>query len=137
MSIINKFLKIFNYKKKDKIDFCIIDDNYICHNIQVKDQYQSNKILIDNEEKNNLKDNKLVEIRSKMVGLFYYSDNNIKLPVMNINDKVNKGQIIGFIKSLDNFNEIICEYDGIIKEVNINNSEIVEYNKLLFLIKCL
>ncbi len=137
MSILNSFLKIIKSKKKDENDFYILDDNYTHYNIQINNECQTNKILMDNEGKNDLKDNKVAEIRSKIVGLFCYSDNNIKLPVININDKVYKGQLIGFVKSLDNFNEIICEYDGIIQEVNIKNSEIVEYNKLLFLIKCL
>lgn len=135
MSIINKIFKFLNFIKSNKEDDYIIEDNYICHKILMKDEYINNNLLSYKDEQNNLKINNIIEIRSIIVGVFYYSDNNIKLPAININDKVKKGQIIGFIKSLDNFNAIICEYNGIIQEVCVKDFDIVEYNKLLFIIK--
>ena len=135
MSVINKFLKYFNFIKYSKEDDYIIEDDYTCHRIIMKDEYINNNLLSLKEEQNNLKINDIVEVRSKIVGKFYYSDNNKILHTLNINDKVKKGQIIGFIKSLDNFNDVICEYNGIVQEVRVKDFDIVEYNKLLFIIK--
>lgn len=135
MSMRNRILKYLNFKKNNKADDCIIEDNYICNKILIKDEYVNSDLLSHKEGKNNLKIDDLLEIRSKIVGIFHYSNNNKILSDLNVNDKVKKDQIIGFIKSLDNFNDVTCDYNGIVQKVYVKDLDIVEYNKLLFIIK--
>lgn len=72
---------------------------------------------------------------SPMVGTFYAAPAPDKPPFVKVGDKVKKGQIICIIEAMKLMNEIESEYDGEIVKVLVNNEEMVEYGKPLFLIK--
>src|SRR4030043_126741 len=98
----NKLLNFFKISKRKDIDDYFIEDNYTYHKILIGEEYKNNNLLLQKEDTDYLTVNEKIEIRSKIVGTFYYSDNNKILPYLCKNDKVKKNQIIGFIKCLDN-----------------------------------
>jgi hypothetical protein len=60
VSMINKLLNFFNFIKSNKEDDNIIEDNYTCHKIIMKDEYiNNNLLLLHKEEQNNLKINNI------------------------------------------------------------------------------
>ena len=129
---INKMLNLTNENNKHD-DFFTVDNYQLYEVIQKNEDVDEVKKIKFNEKKIDLNDN-IIEIKSKIVGVFYYNSDKKKSDAVKSGDKVKKGQILGYIKCLNNYNEIICECDGIIKEVNIEDSNIAEYNKLLFTI---
>ena len=52
-----------------------------------------------------------------------------------VGDKVTKGQTICIVEAMKNFNEIESEVDGIVEEMCVKNTELVEFGKVLFRIK--
>ena len=51
-----------------------------------------------------------------------------------IGDKVSKGQILGIVEAMKLMNEITSEYDGTVKEILVENEQMVEYGQPLFVI---
>jgi len=72
---------------------------------------------------------------SPMVGTFYTSSSPEKAPFVSVGKKIKKGEILCFIEAMKLMNEIEAEYDGVIKEILVENSQPVEYGQPLFLIQ--
>ena len=74
-------------------------------------------------------------ILSPMPGVFYSSQSPEKPPYVKVGDTVKAGQVLCIIESMKIMNEIESEYNGIIKEIIVNNSDPVEFNQPIFVIE--
>lgn len=74
------------------------------------------------------------EMKSPLVGTFYNSPSPEEEPFVKVGDRVTKGQTLGIIEAMKLMNEIECEQDGVIKEILVDNQEMVEYGETLFVI---
>ena len=68
------------------------------------------------------------------MGTFYNAQSPDAEPYVRIGDKVSKGQILGIIEAMKLMNEITSEYDGTVKEILVENEQMVEYGQPLFVI---
>ena len=78
--------------------------------------------------------NKLLEIKSPMIGTFYTSSGPGTDPFVQEGDAVKVGQTVCIIEAMKLFNEIESEYAGKIVKVLVENASPVEYDQALFLI---
>ena len=53
---------------------------------------------------------------------------------VSVGDTVKKGQTLGIIEAMKLMNEIESEYDGVVKEILIENGQMAEYGQPLFVI---
>ena len=74
-------------------------------------------------------------ILSPMPGVFYSSQSPEKPPYVKVGDTIKTGQVLCIVESMKIMNEIESEYNGIIKEIIVNNSDPVEYNQPIFIIE--
>lgn len=74
------------------------------------------------------------EMKSPLVGTFYNAPSPEAEPFVKVGDRVTKGQTLGIIEAMKLMNEIECEQDGVIKEILVDNQEMVEYGQTLFVI---
>ena len=74
-------------------------------------------------------------VLSPMPGVFYSSQSPDKPPYVEVGDTVKAGQVLCIIESMKIMNEIESEYNGIIKEIIVNNSDPVEFNQPIFIIE--
>ena len=74
-------------------------------------------------------------ILSPMPGVFYSSQSPEKPPYVKEGDTVKVGQVLCIIESMKIMNEIESEHNGIIKKIIVNNSDPVEFNQPIFIIK--
>ncbi len=70
-----------------------------------------------------------------MPGVFYSSQSPEKPAYVKVGDNVKVGQVLCIIESMKIMNEIESEYNGIIKEIIVNNSDPVEFNQPIFIIE--
>ena len=82
----------------------------------------------------NNEDTKKEKVLSPMPGTFYAAptpedDNYVK-----VGDNVKKGQTICIIEAMKIMNEIESDFDGVLKEIKVDNGNPVEYNQILFTI---
>jgi len=74
-------------------------------------------------------------IKSPMVGTFYSKPSPDAKEFVKVGDKVKKGQTLCIIEAMKLMNEIESEFDGEIKEILVQNEDMVDFGKPLFIIK--
>lgn len=75
------------------------------------------------------------EMKSPLVGTFYNAPSPDAEPYVKVGDRVSKGQTLGIIEAMKLMNEIECEFDGVVKEILVDNMDMVEYGQTLFVIE--
>jgi acetyl-CoA carboxylase biotin carboxyl carrier protein len=75
-----------------------------------------------------------LEVKSPMVGTFYKSPEPGAKAYVSVGDRVSKGQIVCIIEAMKIMNEIESEYSGVVKEINVQDAQPVEYGQVLFTI---
>ncbi|MEQ8236822.1 MAG: acetyl-CoA carboxylase biotin carboxyl carrier protein [Syntrophomonadaceae bacterium] len=78
---------------------------------------------------------KLVPVKSPMVGTFYAAGSPEAEPYVKIGDRVSKGQTLCIVEAMKLMNEIKAEVEGTVAEVKVSNAQAVEYDQVLFLIR--
>lgn len=77
----------------------------------------------------------MVYITSPIVGTFYRAPNPDAPPFVEVNDEVRVGQTVCIVEAMKLMNEVKSEYNGIIRDILVENGEPVEYGQPLFLIE--
>lgn len=73
-------------------------------------------------------------IDSPMVGTFYRAPSPGAKPFADVGQKVKAGDTVCIIEAMKLLNEIETEYDGVIKEILVENGQPVEFGQPLFVI---
>jgi len=77
---------------------------------------------------------KLLEIKSPMVGTFYQSASPGAKPYVEIGETLQPGQVVCIIEAMKLMNEIECDVGGKLVKVLVENAQTVEYGQALFLV---
>ena len=85
-------------------------------------------VVINKESEGNI-------VKSPMVGTFYSKSSPTAEPFVKVGSKVKKGDTLCIIEAMKLMNEIESEFDGEVVEILVNDEEMVEYGKPLFIIK--
>jgi acetyl-CoA carboxylase biotin carboxyl carrier protein len=80
------------------------------------------------------KSDKLVTIKSPMIGTFYRQAGPGKPIFVNVGDDVTPGKVVCIIEAMKLFNEIESEVKGKIVKVLVEDASPVEYDQPLFLV---
>lgn len=76
--------------------------------------------------------NRLIEVRSPLVGVFYSAPEPDADSFVSIGSKVKKGDVLCIVETMKVMNEILSEHDGEIADICIKNGEIAEFGQVLF-----
>jgi len=79
-------------------------------------------------------EDKYVAIKSPMVGTFYAAPAPDAKPYVELNQRIEKGQVVCIVEAMKLMNEIESEVAGRVVKVNVNNAQPVEFGQTLFLI---
>ncbi len=74
-------------------------------------------------------------VKSPMVGTFYSASSPESEDFAKIGQKVNVGDTLCLLEAMKMFNEIESDKTGVIKEVLLENGQVVEYDQPLFIIE--
>lgn len=74
----------------------------------------------------------LLEIKSPLVGVFYAGESLDAQPYVKVGDTVKKGDVICIIEAMKMFNDVVADKDGIVKEICVENGQLVEFKQPLF-----
>jgi acetyl-CoA carboxylase biotin carboxyl carrier protein len=93
-----------------------------------------NEVISSQEEKPVLQKEEVQgeDLLSPMPGTYYSAPTPDDPPFVSVGSKVSKGQTLCIIEAMKIMNEIESEFDGIITAINVENSDPVEYNQVLF-----
>lgn len=82
-----------------------------------------------------IKADKLLTIKSPMIGTFYRQPSPEKPIFVNVGDEVKVGQVVCIIEAMKLFNEIESEVAGTIVKVLVDDASPVEFDQPLFLVE--
>ena len=71
-------------------------------------------------------------VKSPIVGVFYAAPSPEDAPYVTVGSQVKKGDVLCLVEAMKLMNEITAEQDGVIKEICVENAEVVEYGQPLF-----
>lgn len=74
-------------------------------------------------------------VKSPLVGIFYSAASPDEEPFVKVGDTVKKGQVLGIVEAMKLMNEIESDFDGVVKEILINNEQLVEFGQPMFVIE--
>lgn len=80
-------------------------------------------------------EDKLITIKSPMIGTFYRSSAPDKPAFVNVGDEVAPGKVVCIVEAMKLFNEIESEVKGKIVKVLVDDASPVEYDQPLFLVE--
>ena len=75
------------------------------------------------------------KITSPMVGTFYKASSPDDDPFVKVGDRVGNESVVCIVEAMKLFNEIEAEVSGEIKEILVEDGQLVEYGQPLFLVK--
>ena len=75
------------------------------------------------------------EVKSPLVGTYYAASSPENPPFVKVGDKVSKGQVLGIVEAMKLMNEIESEFDGTVKEILVENEQMVEFGQPMFVIE--
>lgn len=73
-------------------------------------------------------------VKSPLVGTAYMAPEEGGEPFVKVGDTVKKGQTLAIVEAMKLMNEIESDYDGVVKEILVENGQTVEYGQELFVI---
>jgi len=76
--------------------------------------------------------NKLTEVKSPLVGVYYSAPSPDSENFVSIGSKVKKGDVLCIIETMKLMNEIQAEQDGEIVDICVKNGDIAEFGQVLF-----
>ena len=74
-------------------------------------------------------------VKSPLVGTYYAASSPENPPFVKVGDKVSKGQVLGIVEAMKLMNEIESEFDGTVKEILVENEQMVEFGQPMFVIE--
>jgi len=74
-------------------------------------------------------------VEAPLVGTFYRASAPDADPFVNVGDRVNKGDVLCIVEAMKSMNEIQADAGGVIKEICIEEAELVEFEQPLFKIE--
>jgi len=84
------------------------------------------------EDNSSVDFNRLTEIKSPLVGVYYAAPSPDAETFVSIGSKVKKGDVLCIIETMKLMNEITAEQDGEIVDICIKNGDIAEFGQVLF-----
>lgn len=71
-------------------------------------------------------------VTAPLVGTFYRSPSPDASPFVEVGDTVNTGDVLCIVEAMKSMNEIQSDASGVVKEICVNNADLVEFDQVLF-----
>lgn len=76
--------------------------------------------------------NRLTEVKSPLVGVFYAAPSPEAEPFVKVGSAVRKGDVLCIVEAMKLMNEIVAEADGTVVDICAGNGDVVEFGQTLF-----
>ena len=74
-------------------------------------------------------------VKAPIVGTYYSAPGPDKAPFVEIGKKVKKGDVLMIIESMKLMNEVQSDFDGVVKEILVENGTAVEFDQPIMIIE--
>ena len=77
-------------------------------------------------------DNGYLKILAPLVGTFYQAPAPDVPPFVEVGDRINDGDVVCIVEAMKSMNEIQSDVKGVVKEICVENAQMVEFGQVLF-----
>jgi acetyl-CoA carboxylase biotin carboxyl carrier protein len=143
-----KIFELMDKFEKSSIDTFVLEDGEFSLTLKKNkkmiassNNFEAPKVTQNFIEHNTHKEEQKAEkfsgkvIKSPIVGTFYASSSPEKPPFVDIGSKVSVGDTVCIVEAMKMFNEVSTEFDGIVKEILVQNGENIEYGQPLIVLE--
>ena len=116
-----------------KLSFAADRAEVIKNNVRNTKEEQNSSY--EHHENDNIAADSTNVVSSPLVGIFYSAASPDEKDFVSVGDTVKKGQVLGIVEAMKLMNEIESEYDGVVKEILVDNEQMVEYGQPMFVIE--
>ena len=74
-------------------------------------------------------------VQTPLVGTFYRASAPDTEPFVEVGDQIKRGDVLCIVEAMKSMNEIQADVNGVVKEICVNNAELVEFEQPLFKIE--
>lgn len=74
------------------------------------------------------------QVKAPIVGTFYAAPSPNDKPFVTVGQQVKKGDTIFIIESMKVMNEVQSEFDGVVKEILVNDGDSLEFDQIVMII---
>lgn len=74
-------------------------------------------------------------VTAPLVGTFFRAPAPDAAPFVEVGDQVKSGDVLCIVEAMKSMNEIQSDVSGVVKEICVNNAELVEFDQVLFKIQ--
>jgi len=92
----------------------------------------SSSAIVNDASDQSVDFNRLTEVKSPLVGVYYSAPSPDSENFVSIGSKVKKGDVLCIIETMKLMNEITAEQDGEIVDICVKNGDIAEFGQVLF-----
>ena len=75
------------------------------------------------------------KVTAPIVGTFYAAPSPDSKPFVKVGDRIKKGDVIFIIESMKVMSEVPSEFDGVVKEICVNNGDAVEFGQTVMVLE--
>lgn len=75
------------------------------------------------------------KVTAPIVGTFYAAPSPDSKPFVKVGDRIKKGDVIFIIESMKVMSEVPSEFDGVVKEICVNNGDAVEFGQTVMILE--
>ena len=101
----------------------------------VRNTEEKQNSYYEQQENKHIADDSTNVVSSPLVGIFYSAPSPDEKDFVSVGDTVKKGQILGIVEAMKLMNEIESDYDGVVKEILVDNEQMVEFGQPMFVIE--
>ena len=75
------------------------------------------------------------KVTAPIVGTFYSAPSPDSKPFVKVGDRIKKGDVIFIIESMKVMSEVPSEFDGVVKEICVQNGDAVEFGQTVMILE--
>ena len=75
------------------------------------------------------------KVTAPIVGTFYSAPSPDSKPFVKVGDRIKKGDVIFIIESMKVMSEVPSEFDGVVKEICVQNGDAVEFGQTVMVLE--
>ncbi|MBP5267415.1 acetyl-CoA carboxylase biotin carboxyl carrier protein [Ruminococcus albus] len=75
------------------------------------------------------------KVTAPIVGTFYAAPSPDSKPFVKVGDRIKKGDVIFIIESMKVMSEVPSEFDGVVKEICVQNGDAVEFGQTVMILE--
>ncbi len=128
---ITKIIEIFEASKVSDLE---LESDDFKIKLSKKMESVTYEVPLAKEVKQEVRHN-YTEIKSPIVGTYYKANSPTSAPFVSVGQEIKVGDVLCIVEAMKILNEIKSEVNGIVKEILVNDGDMIQFDQKLMLVE--